>query len=520
MVEPSGRPAQGSWRQLLSGRHLPVMVVLAGGVALYATNVYLATSLLPSAVAEIGGQRLYAWNTTVFLLASVGSSVLLSRLLRTVSSRGTYLLALGLFVGGTLICTAAPTIIMLLVGRTVQGAGGGLLAGLAYGLIRSTLPAQLWARGIALTSAMWGVGTLVGPAIGGALAEFASWRDAFAVLAAAAGALGIVVPRALSQDRPQTEPEAVPVISLLLVVAAALAVSGVSVVGSPLVSVIGVGVGVLLVVGLLWHERSSLARVFPAATFAPGSSLRWIYATLAALAIGSTIEGFVPLFGQQLAGLAPLAAAFLGAALAAGWTLGQIPSAGATSNTSVRRLTVAGPIALTISLTAATLVLHARTEGWALLGWALALLAAGAGIGVAWPHLSTSAMGSVADPPEGNKAATAINTVQLLANAFGASLTGVLVNLGGTDPLTSAHYLFAGIAVVTVLGVISALISSRRSAEKPQQSRRPDHDDPSGGAQPQQQPRDQPQCEGSTRTRRSVARVCSSTASTTSKGTC
>jgi hypothetical protein len=48
-------------------------------VALYATNEFLTISLLPSAVAEIGGERFYAWVTTVYLVASVVAATTVSR---------------------------------------------------------------------------------------------------------------------------------------------------------------------------------------------------------------------------------------------------------------------------------------------------------------------------------------------------------------------------------------------------------------------------------------------------------
>ena len=52
--------------------------------------------------------------------------------------------------------------------------------------------------------------------------------------------------------------------------------------------------------------------------------------------------------------------------------------------------------------------------------WAVALLITGAGVGIAWPHLSAWAMSCVDDPSEGPAAAAAINTVQLICGAFGA----------------------------------------------------------------------------------------------------
>ena len=61
----------GSWRVLLGPRYLGTSTLLAGGVALYAINEFLTVSLLPSAVADIGGERLYAWVTTLYLVGSV-----------------------------------------------------------------------------------------------------------------------------------------------------------------------------------------------------------------------------------------------------------------------------------------------------------------------------------------------------------------------------------------------------------------------------------------------------------------
>jgi hypothetical protein len=205
--------------------------------------------------------------------------------------------------------------------------------------------------------------------------------------------------------------------------------------------------------------------VLPAATFAGRSALPWIYLTIALLSIGSTTETFVPLFGQRLLGLAPLAAGFLGAALAAGWTLGELPSAEASRPVVTERIVVAAPLVLAfgLAMVGALALCTGRTDsGWVIGGWVLALLIAGAGIGIAWPHLATGAMSAVHDPAEGDKASAAIN-----ANAFGASLTGVAVNLAGTDLPRAAGYLFGGFAVLTALGVgasVSIVIATRRAA--------------------------------------------------------
>ncbi len=143
---------------------------------LYATNEFLTISLLPSAVAEIGGQRFYAWVTTVYLVASVVAATTVHSLLMRLGPRRAYLLGLTVFGAGSLGCALAPSMEVLLLGRTVQGFAGGLLAGLGYAVINTALPNTLWTKASALVSAMWGIGTLIGPAAGGLFAQFGHWR--------------------------------------------------------------------------------------------------------------------------------------------------------------------------------------------------------------------------------------------------------------------------------------------------------------------------------------------------------
>ncbi|TQF75084.1 MFS transporter [Rhodococcus spelaei] len=446
-------PRVRGWRELLGPAYLGPMVVLAGGVALYAINIYLTTSLLPSAIDEIGGARLYAWATTIFLVASVVAAVLVSRLLAAAGPRGAYLAAVAVFAVGTVVCAAAPDMAILLLGRALQGFGGGLLSGLGYALIRSVLPPHLWARASALVSGMWGLGTFVGPSLGGLFAQFGAWRLAFVVLAVLAAGIGAMVPRYISGRRPdEATPDVVPVRSMLLLSSAALVVSVASLATHAGVAAAGVLAGLALLVAFVVCERGSTVRVLPATTFTARNHLKWAYLTIALLAVASTAETFVPLFGQRLGGLAPVAAGFLGAALAVGWTIGELSSAGVARPRVVRAVVVAGPALVALGLFAASLGQRETSSGWVIATWVAALVVAGAGIGVAWPHLATFVMGSVDDPGEGGRAAAAINTVQLVANAFGSALAGVLVNLGGSMA-GSAQLLFGLFAVVAVVAV-------------------------------------------------------------------
>ena len=461
-VTDTATTTTSGWRELLGPKNLGASTVLAGGVALYATNEFLTISLLPSTVADIGGQRLYAWVTTVYLVASVVAATTVSAVLARVGPRWAYLLGLGVFAVGSLLCAVAPTMQLLLVGRVVQGSAGGLLAGLGYAVINSALPQSLWTKASALVSAMWGVGTLLGPAAGGLFAQYSSWRWAFGVLVALAAVIAVLVPFALPArtDAPLVR-DRIPVWSLLLLGSAALAVSIAGVPRSVVWTAVLLAVGAVLVAVFLVVDRRTTAAVLPPTAFRPGP-LKWIYLTLGLLMAATMVDLYVPFFGQRLAHLAPVAAGFLGVALAVGWTVSEIASASATNAKKVVRIVAVAPLVMAAGLTLAAVSQFEDASGGLIAIWVVALAVTGVGVGVAWPHLSAWAMGCVDDPSEGGRAAAAINTVQLIFGAFGAGLAGIVVNATDRGDATAARWLFATFAVLAAVGVIASYRSGRR----------------------------------------------------------
>ena len=454
----------GSWRQLL-GRHLGTSTVLAGGVAMYATNEFLTVSLLPSTIADIGGDRLYAWVVTLYLVGSVVAATTVNSILRRFGARSSFLLGLAVFGVASVACAIAPTMQVLIAGRTLQGVAGGTLAGLGYALINAALPRELWTRGSALVSAMWGVATVVGPAMGGLFAQFGLWRWAFGAMAVLAALLAILVPAVLAasataEDEPAAPALRVPVGSLLLVGAAALAVSvaqlphNSTAIGALLV------VGVLLVAAFVIVDRRSRAAVLPPSVFGTGP-LKWIYLTLAVLMMAVMVYTYVPLFGQRLGHLTPVAAGFLGASLAVGWTLSEVASASLTNPRVINRVVLVAPLLMASGLAFGAVTQRADASPGLIAVWALALLIAGTGIGMAWPHLSARAMDSVDDPSESGAAAAAINTVQLISASFGAGLAGVVVNSASGGELMEARWLYGVFTVLAALGVLASYRATR-----------------------------------------------------------
>ena len=454
----------GSWRELLGAKHVGTSVVLAGGVALYATNEFLTISLLPNTVAEIGGSRLYAWVTTLYLVGSVAAATMVNPMLLRVGPRSSYLMGLALFGVSSLVCGMAPNMEILIAARALQGVAGGLLAGLGYAVINAALPRSLWTRASALVSAMWGVATVVGPATGGLFAQFGLWRWAFVAMAILTVLMAMLVPIALAADRVDPSVAApamkVPVWSLVLIGAAALAISVAQIPHNFLATVGLLAAGVVLV-GLFvivdWRMR---AAVLPPSVFGPGP-LKWIYLTMAVLMIGAMVDTYVPLFGQRLAHLTPVAAGFLGAALAVGWSVSEIVSASVENPRAIGRVIAAAPVVVAAGLALGAVTQRQDATVGSVALWTIALAVAGIGIGMAWPHLSVRAMDSVNDPAEGSAAAAAINTVQVISAAFGAGLAGVVVNTTEGGDVMAARWLFAVFTALSALGVVASYGASR-----------------------------------------------------------
>lgn len=454
MTQNSSLPAPGAapgWGELLSGTNLLRSLALSGGVTLHAVNLYIATTILPSVVRDIGGLDYYAWSTTVYVVASIVGAAVSARLLVRVGPRAAYPMAALVFALGSLLCATAPTMPMLLLGRFVQGLGGGMLVALPYAMVRIVFEPRLWSRGMAMISGMWGISSLLGPALGGVFAELGMWRAAFWSLIPIIALLSLAAVLVLPRRSDDSVPAPLPGPQLLWLTVAVLAASWASVAHHLHWSFAGVGIAGLLLALMLHTERRSRQRLFPRGSFQLSSPLGPLYAMSALLAVTVTCtEIFVPLFLQEMHGRSPLQAGYIAAMMSVGWTLAALTTSGFQHRRLTRALRAA-PLLSLASMAGLALTMPAGDGSWiALVPVCLALVIGGAGVGTAYPHLGARVL-QVAPADEEDVAAASIMTVQLCATAFGAALAGLVVNLTGqpeagqglADVAGAARWLFA-----------------------------------------------------------------------------
>jgi EmrB/QacA subfamily drug resistance transporter len=170
-------------------------VVLVLSVA--ALTYSLAQTTIISALAELehafdAGTTSVAWTYSGFLLASAVATPLLGRLGDMFGRRRMLLVALAMFFAGSVVAALADSLVMVVVGRCIQGLGGGIFP-VCFAIARDLLPEHQRRRGIGAISATIGIGGGLGLLVGGLLVDNVSWQSTFWANAGLAAAAALAV---------------------------------------------------------------------------------------------------------------------------------------------------------------------------------------------------------------------------------------------------------------------------------------------------------------------------------------
>jgi MFS family permease len=456
------------WSALLRPAWLPAVGVLVGGVLLHSMNVLMLATVLPSVVDNLGGATLMSWTSSAFLASSIVAATCTGYLSSILGARTVFCTGALVFGLGALVCALASSMGQVVAGRFVQGFGGGLLTAMAYVLVRSTFPENLWARGFALLSGAWSMSILIGPLVGGLFARFGDWRGAFYAVTALAAVLAVVALRALPRIT-SSGGARVPGLRVVLICTAIAAMSLMAVTPGVL-SKVGLFAGaIVLLVLTLTIDRRANRPLLPTDAFSVSSRTGlglWL-ALLVAIAY-SPLQIFVPIFLQGLHGLDPLGSGYMVAGASFGWTGMSLIVAGTPTDRS-DRLLIGGPIMMALGLLGVAFLMPVSPV--AIVFPAIALV--GAGIGSCWAFIAQRIM-SGARKGEEDLAASSIATVQQTGFALGAALSGLAANAAGLSAgLSRTDIMSAAFWVPTsfTLAAVAALVAGVRLAALGRRSR-------------------------------------------------
>ena len=146
---------------------------------LAALDVLVVVTAMPTIVASLGGLELYTWVFSSYLLASVASLPIYGRLADVYGRRPIFVLGTGVFLLGSLLCGSAQSMEQLVAFRAVQGLGAGAIQPVTLTILGDVYSLEERSRVSGLFSLVWTLAGVLGPPVGGLLAEHASWRYIF-----------------------------------------------------------------------------------------------------------------------------------------------------------------------------------------------------------------------------------------------------------------------------------------------------------------------------------------------------
>ncbi|OAL07683.1 MFS general substrate transporter [Phaeosphaeriaceae sp. SRC1lsM3a] len=125
----------------------------------------------------LGGSAIEAfWAGTAFLLTSTIFQPVLGSFSHIFGRKSLIYISLVFFLAGSIIPAVANNFTTILVGRSIQGIGGGGIIALTEMVVVDTVPLRERGKWFSFFGMMWSFGTVAGPLIGGAFAQKVSWR--------------------------------------------------------------------------------------------------------------------------------------------------------------------------------------------------------------------------------------------------------------------------------------------------------------------------------------------------------
>ena len=430
-------------------RALTIGLVLT--VTLVAFEALAVVTILPVIKDDLGGLRLYGWVTSAFFLGTLVGIVVAGAESDRRGPAPPYALGILLFGAGLMLGGLAPSMLVLVLARALQGIGAGAIPATAYAAIGRSYPEALRPRVFAVLSTAWVVPGLIGPALSALVATHLDWRYVFlGLLPLVLVASGLALPavrRIGPPERPSDQPARL-LDAVRVAAGAGLLLAGLTSRSIPLalgLGACGLLVGVRPLLRLLPAGTLRARRGVPAAVLSRGLLTFAFFGT----------DTYVPLAITAARGRSPAMASLAVTASTLGWTLGawvQERSAKALSSRLVVRagllVVLTGIAAMGVSL------LDAVPVGFAVVAWAIA----GLGIGLAYAPLTVTVLGLAAAAEQGRVSAQ-LQLSDTLGTALGAGLGGVLVAVGAAAGWRQATALLGVFALTGAVALIAVLLT-------------------------------------------------------------
>ncbi len=437
----------------LTGR----FVLLCLGVWLHSADTLVTATIAPDIVADLHGIAYINWTISLYEVGAIIAGAATAALCARFGIRGLFVGACAVYGGGCVLGALAPNMAVLIVGRLVQGMGGGMLLTLCYVAVEAWFPRRQFARLFGIIAAIWALGSLLGPLLGGAFAGSPAWRGAFWLFAAQSAVLGALA-RWSFPATPRQPDNPWPVAPLLALSAATLLIAEAGALDHALLgAAFGVlGAGVLGLAARL--DRRAVNRLLPAQLLdfqhPVGSGLMLVLA----LSVATTgFWAYGPLLLKILFDTHPVVTGYILAGEAIAWSLATLAVSSATPAADAG-LIRGGAAAVAVGAAGFALAVPSGS----LAGMVLCGLLQGGGFGLCWPAI-VQRLVRFSAPADQSLASASASTVQRIGYAIGTAAVGIAANVAGladgiSIPAAKAagFWVFAAFIPILGIGLLSA----------------------------------------------------------------
>ncbi len=445
------------------------IAILCLGIWLHAASSMLAATTLPSAVREFSGGDLIGWAFTLYLLGSILAGAGTGIIARKYSLKTGLVGAAILYLVGCIICALAPNMVSVLIGRLLQGIGGGFMVALTYVSINQWYSEKQLPKLFAIISAVWSVSAFCGPLVGGTFSTFGNWRWAFWAFVIQAILFAIACIFLMPNKQPKSIPQKqnIPFTRLAILCLAVLSVAFASILVDKILSPLLCVLAILLLAALFRFDALQRnGAMFPRNPISPRhpSGAGLLFVLTASIATMSFLV-YGPILLETLHGVTPLVAGYIVAFESIAWGIAALAVSGWHERYEVRFIRL-GSVLISVGILGFALMMSNGPL------WGLLLCAAlqGAGFGISWAFV-VKRITANADVCDKEVASAAIPTMQQIGFAFGAAFVGLIANaLGFGDDVSIATAKLAApwIFVIFIpLSFISIFAAWQISSDQP-----------------------------------------------------
>ena len=401
---------------------------------LAALDQTIVAPAIPTMGRALGGTHYLSWIVSAYFLTATATTPLYGKIADIHGRRLTLFSAIVVFVLGSIICALATNMPMLIIGRAVQGLGGGGLMAMAQTVIGDLVPPKERGKFAVYISGTWAIASLAGPILGGLITQYAHWSVIFWLnlpLAALAAAMTSETLKRLPWQKRDHKLDMIGAALVMLgtgclLLALALGPQPENGWTAPAVLVLFAAAAVLA--GLLaWHLLRTPSPLIPLEVLGNRVVLTATFSVFFAMAAFVGLSVYIPLFLQLVLGLN---ASQSGLALV-GYLVGTVVGANFAGQTMAsipryKRLPIAGLAAAC----AAMIWLALRAPALTLLETEIVLIIAGIGSGMQFPVTTVSVQNAV-DPRDMGVATGVLAFLRSLGSSIGVAVVGAVGSAAG-----------------------------------------------------------------------------------------